>query len=184
MNRSHFQIVLAGILFLFFFSCPVEKIPVFYAIGDTGPSGVGIVFYVTDGGLHGLEAAPDDQPMSVWSTIVDAYANGSSPLPSGIGTGSANTDAIILQNSNNDSAAKLCRDYDGGGKTDWFLPSSDELGELYAQQNIVCNFSNVHYHWSSSEVNENLARNYYFGDGIQYNGNKSNNSSVRPIRAF
>jgi hypothetical protein len=29
-----------------------------YAIGDTGPSGVGIVFYVTDGGLHGLEVAP------------------------------------------------------------------------------------------------------------------------------
>jgi len=26
-----------------------------YAIGDTGPSGVGIVFYVTDGGLHGLD---------------------------------------------------------------------------------------------------------------------------------
>ena len=38
-----------------------------YAIGDTGPSGVGIVFYITDGGLHGLEVAPVDQSTSqVW----------------------------------------------------------------------------------------------------------------------
>jgi len=33
-----------------------------YAIGDTGPSGVGIVFYKTDLGVHGLEAAP-----SLWN---------------------------------------------------------------------------------------------------------------------
>jgi len=32
-----------------------------YAIGDTGPSGVGIVFYITDGGLHGMEVAPSDR---------------------------------------------------------------------------------------------------------------------------
>jgi hypothetical protein len=34
--------------------------PTTYAIGDTGPAG-GIVFYITDGGLHGMEATPDDQ---------------------------------------------------------------------------------------------------------------------------
>ena len=41
-----------------------------YAIGDIGPSGVGIVFYVTDNGLHGLEVAPVDQNNGnkiVWS---------------------------------------------------------------------------------------------------------------------
>jgi hypothetical protein len=35
-----------------------------YAIGKTGPSVVGIVFYVTDGGVHGLKMAPDDQNAS------------------------------------------------------------------------------------------------------------------------
>ena len=33
-----------------------------YAIGDTGPAS-GIVLYVTGGGLHGLEAAPEDQTL-------------------------------------------------------------------------------------------------------------------------
>ena len=32
--------------------------PSTYEIGDPGPSCVGKVFYITDGGLHGLEAAP------------------------------------------------------------------------------------------------------------------------------
>ena len=34
--------------------------PTLYEIDDQGPAG-GIVFHVTDGGLHGLEAAPVDQ---------------------------------------------------------------------------------------------------------------------------
>ena len=38
-----------------------------YVVGDVGPAG-GIVFYVTDGGLHGLEAAPADQPPSGLTT--------------------------------------------------------------------------------------------------------------------
>jgi hypothetical protein len=40
-----------------------------YAIGDTGPAG-GIVFYITDDGLHGLEAAPADQSSGAeWGCI-------------------------------------------------------------------------------------------------------------------
>ena len=38
-----------------------------YAVGDTGPSGVGIVFYTSDGGAHGLEAAPSDQGDIKWA---------------------------------------------------------------------------------------------------------------------
>ena len=45
--------------------------PKYYSIGDTGPGG-GIVFYVPDGGLHGLEAAPGDQVSAPWcSSFVD-----------------------------------------------------------------------------------------------------------------
>lgn len=42
--------------------------PVVYAIGDTGPAG-GIVFYVTEGGIHGLEAAQVDQGYAPWGCV-------------------------------------------------------------------------------------------------------------------
>jgi len=44
-------------------------LPPSYNIGDTGPSGVGKVCYITDSGLHGLEAAPSDQSTGIaWIT--------------------------------------------------------------------------------------------------------------------
>ena len=47
-----------------------------------------------------------------------------------IGTGKANTAAILAVNVIA-PAAKACNDYNGGGKSDWFLPSRDELNEMY-----------------------------------------------------
>jgi hypothetical protein len=156
-----------------------------YAIGDTGPSGVGKVFYITCGGLHGLEAAPADLSAMgmAWSTITNAYANGKRALPKEIGTGSANTDAIIAQNGGAASAAKSCRDYSGGGMTDWFLPSIDELAELYGQKDIVGGFTGNPY-WSSSEVDASDSWFLYFPDGGRYHSNKGNNHAVRAVRAF
>ncbi|PKL39250.1 MAG: DUF1566 domain-containing protein [Spirochaetae bacterium HGW-Spirochaetae-1] len=158
-----------------------------YAIGDIGPSGAGIVFYITDGGLHGLEAASSDQSISsMWSTIINTLVNGTSPLPTEIGTGSSNTDAIIAQNSGAASAAKICRDYTGGGKTDWFLPSRDELNELYLQRAIVGNFWNSGY-WSSSEWDEDYAWTQDFnsaGRGNQDGYTKDSTPRVRAIRDF
>jgi hypothetical protein len=158
-----------------------------YAIGDTGPSGVGKVFYVTDGGLHGLEAAPTDQSTGeAWTTTAyqSVYVNGSSPLPTGIGTGSANTDAIIAQNSGAESAAESCRSYTGGGKKDWFLPSKDEWYQLYLQQTSVGGFADDNY-WTSTESDDYDAWMQELGIGIQTHMLKSfTHYSVRAIRAF
>ena len=43
----------------------VDEFHPVFEIGDEGPAG-GIVFHVTDGGLHGLEAAPVDQLNAQW----------------------------------------------------------------------------------------------------------------------
>jgi hypothetical protein len=152
-----------------------------YAIGDTGPSGVGIVFYVTDGGIHGLEAAPSDQSTSqAWSNI-DYKSIGTTGTA--IGTGSDNTYAIIGQDGHNGSAAQVCRDYNGGGLTDWFLPSKDELNQLYLQKDTVGGFAAGSY-WSSSELDSNGAWVQTFSNGGQYGTHKSSNLRVRAVRAF
>ena len=78
-----------------------------YALKDTGPSG-GLIFYVD--GTSYYEAASSDQSISqVWSNI-DNVEIGVTAQGTAIGTGQANTTAIIGQIEHADSAAKLCDD--------------------------------------------------------------------------
>ena len=156
-----------------------------YAIGDIGPSGVGIVFYITDGGLHGLEAAPSDQSASqAWITGGSTQTTLNGNTSTDIGTGLANSNAIIAQVGHTASAAQVCRSYTGGGLTDWFLPSKDELNQLYLQKNTVGGFASEGY-WSSSEYNSSFAWGHSFNNGTQYGNRKNlNNHRVRAVRAF
>jgi hypothetical protein len=159
------------------------------AIRCIGPGG-GLIFYVDEANAFGswdyLEAAPEDQSVNqVWSDVAGAYANGTSALPEGIGMGSGNTYAITGQTLHTTSAALLCVNYAGGGEVDWFLPSRDELTEMYVNLKLenVGGFSDDVY-WSSSESSETLSRNRTFLGGIENNRVKGNTFSVRAIRAF
>ena len=119
-----------------------------YQISNTGPAG-GIVFYITNGGLNGLEAAPVDQSNGViWGCygvdIAGAYGTE-------VGTGNANTVAIVNGCSEPNFAAKAAADYIYNGYSDWFLPSKDELDLLYQQRNVVGGFTSNSY-WSSTDT--------------------------------
>jgi len=150
-------------------------------IGQTGPAG-GLIFYdkdsVSDGWRY-LEAAPNDQGISVWNG--SGTVGGTSEA---IGTGKANTDAIVAQSAGNaDSAAKLCYELDLGGYTDWFLPSKNELSLMYTNLKVagMDNFGDNPY-WSSTEESELFAWYQYFGTGSIDNGNKNDLNYVRAIR--
>lgn len=163
-----------------------------YSIGDIGPSGVGIVFYVTDGGRHGFELAPVDQSAGAgWSNITGTLANGSTALPAAIGTGFANTNAIIAQPGHTASAAKLCRDYRAAEEGDWFLPSLNEIMAIWV--NLVDNGSGANNgvggfaadgYWSSSENSNSNAWGVGFDDGVPTDVIKDTLIRVRAIRAF
>lgn len=117
-----------------------------YTVGSTGPVG-GIVFYVSEGGLHGLEAAPVDFEAS-WGcqfTLFDG-ADGTA-----IGTGAQNTADILAGCDEPGIAAALTDAYSLNGFSDWFLPSIRELRELYLNRAVVGSFGNSIY-LSSSEV--------------------------------
>lgn len=182
------------------------------AVGDTGPGG-GKIFYVATTPFacgptrattcNYLEAAPAlwngglADPTRRWANITyqDATVNNaSSPetaTATAIGWGYFNTRAIVNQGNSDTatSAAALADSYSvtvsGVLYEDWFLPSKDELNELYLQKATVGGFTNNNF-WSSSErffVTSN-AWYQFFGNGYQNLHLKGNPYYVRPIRAF
>jgi hypothetical protein len=163
-----------------------------YEIGDTGPAG-GNIFITpsTAGNSTGkyFEAAPVSGYVTrTWATAVNSNRISAVAGAEGtaIGTGAQNTIDIVAQAGNvaASSAAAYASDYTYGGFSDWFLPSSDELNQMYLNRIAVGGFT-TEIHWSSSEYSDNTARTQGFLNGNEYGTNfKSNTYYVRPARMF
>jgi len=93
-----------------------------YRIGDDGPAG-GKVFYVTDGGAHGFEAAPVDQASGQWGCMGTPIG----AIGRDVGEGSQNTADILAGCPTLGIAARIAEEYSLNGYDDWFLPSQREL---------------------------------------------------------
>jgi hypothetical protein len=155
-----------------------------YAIGDNGPAG-GIVFYVTDEGLHGMEAAPEDHNIAVSWGCFDEDQDGADGTA--VGTGAQNTNDMLLAGCS--EPATIVDEYTLGGFDDWFLPSKDELLLLYAQKDVVGGFTSEYIHWSSTELSPWWVYGLWFGWNSTGNGadivkNVNQLGTVRPVRAF
>jgi hypothetical protein len=156
--------------------------------------GGGLVFYIFQSGdpgyvageTHGLIASSSDL-----STYTDWKNNGGFTdiaTGTGIGTGLANTNAIISSHGSSATyAAGFARAYNGGGYTDWYLPSRDELYKMHISigqgANNIANMRSETY-WSSSQSDSYQA--YYM---FAQNGNittiwKDWGKAVRAIRTF
>ena len=163
--------------------------PTEYAIGDPGPAG-GIVFYVTNGGLNGLEAAPVDQGTAPWNcdgTDVTGVNNLASEVNLDPNSGAVNTPLIAVQcPGNSTNPAVLAAVYVWpNGQTDGFLPNKEELDLLYDQKDIpsMGGFASSNY-WSSSEFSSIGAWNQNFDNGVQIIISKGDTFGVRAVRAF
>jgi hypothetical protein len=102
-----------------------------------------------------------------------------------IGTGMANTNAIIAAQGPGAYAASLCRNYAGGGYHDWYLPSINELIEMYNL--ITALLMNRPYYWSSTHSTQNFAWCEYFNNLVgNYRDTYSKDTKmhVRAIRSF
>jgi hypothetical protein len=149
----------------------------------------GIIAYILQAGdpgydanvPHGLIAAPNDQSTGI------QWHNGSyvttGATATALGTGNANTNAIVSVQGAGSYAAKLCYDLVLNGYSDWYLPSKDELNKLYLNRTVIGGFAAAHY-WSSSENDVNVAWSQYFGNGYQGNNYKYDTYYVRAVRAF
>ena len=160
-----------------------------YPVHNIGESyGGGIVFYVYDGGQHGLIAATSDQSTAIrWygGTYTNTRARGN-----GIGAGLKNTAIIIANQGSVDGlafAATVCNEYSvtvaGTTYGDWYLPSKYELNLLYLQKTVVGGFAG-NYYWSSTEGGSIGAWGQNFNGGTQTNLDKVVTYYVRAVRAF
>jgi hypothetical protein len=162
-----------------------------YEIGKTGPAG-GIVFHVTDGGRHGLEAAHEDQSSGVAWGCSGAEVPGivfvTEFLDPDPNTGAHNTQAIVGVESCAGGAADVASSYMGpnGITTGWYLPNIQELNLLYLQavEGTVVGFDGATY-WNSSQYNDALAWVLRFSDNIRFGDLKDLGSyKVRAVRTF
>jgi hypothetical protein len=175
-----------------------------YSLGDIGP-GRGLVFLISGGKTY--EMAPKSWGVNE-TTGIEWCSNTSSDITGAaglaVGTGSANTTAMQSPACTT-GAGVAARAYRGGGFTDWFLPSKDELNAMcnYAQnpttpptsdctgpQNAAFATGNYGFatssYWSSSQddLNYNCVFNQELDSGFLDSVAKRAALSVRPIRAF
>ena len=152
-------------------------------IGDTYQGG--IVFYV-DGTGGGLIAAPTFQNDAAYTDVIwgcsGTIITGADGVA--IGTGNQNTiDIVTGCTFNSGYAAQICYNLNLEGYDDWYLPSKDELNEMYLNKSIIGGFSIGRY-WSSTEFNNYNAFVQSFNNGGQGGIFKSESANVRAIRAF
>ena len=88
-----------------------------------------------------------------------------------------------------EGAKAMCKAYKGGGYTDWYLPTKDELNYVYWELRRTGKISGNDWHWSSSPFGS-IGYKYYgvwvqrFSDGNQDYHDKGNSRCVRAVRAF
>ena len=158
-------------------------------VGDVGPGG-GKVFYSARSrqpwGRY-LEAAPASwatggDPNLTWCSNVTDSIPGTQAT--GLGAGKANTAAMLGVCTTD--AAVAASSYRGGGKTDWYLPSRDELRQLFLRKaKVGASGFQLHGYWSSSESSPNEAWiQDFYADYTPAPSDKGYANYVRPIRAF
>ncbi|QEC69816.1 DUF1566 domain-containing protein [Panacibacter ginsenosidivorans] len=141
----------------------------------------GIIIYIDTSGAHGLIAAKTDQSLgATWYNGVYGITGATGKI---IGTGPANTRKIVkAQGTTGVYAARVCAQLKVDVYNDWYLPSKNELAEVYKQKAIIGAGNFVY--WSSTEVDGNIAWAQNFSTGGRKQSDKSKIYHVRAVRTF
>ena len=90
----------------------------------------------------------------------------------------------ILGKEDWETAKDLCKDYRGGGKSDWYLPDKDQLNYIYMNLRKTGIIKDEKWYWSSSTSYDIYAWYQQFSDGKQDYYYEDSEGSVRAVRSF
>ena len=136
-----------------------------------------------------LEVAPSSAEVTTsWAST--GCPNNCGASLTAIGTGETNSLAMIAAHPSDtavQNAGRYSLDLVSGGKSDWYLPSNDELNLLFIRHNADNSFAGLQSnYYQSSSNNSDTARWIRFGQ--YHNGYITIDTSIRaltrPIRAF
>ena len=159
-----------------------------YTIGQSALGGK--IAYILQPGDPGYSASVQKGLVATTADISTGAIWGCIGLPisgatgTAIGTGNANTVAIIADCETAGIAARLCADLVQGGYSDWYLPSKNELNALYTNKDAIGGFDEFAFYWSSSQSSSTEAWYQEFFDGAQFTDPKDFEVKVRAIRSF
>jgi len=161
-------------------------------IGELYGGGIVVSVWKTAGIEHGLIASLTDLSLGIQWTTPAYYNIEIGVLEQSPRDGLANTNAIVAQaGAGIDYAAGLCKAYNYGGYTDWYLPATWEINQCYHAAIIVNEvigdidgFKFDNYYWSSTEDFGGYAWGHSFANGNATYEGKGVPNTVRAVRRF
>jgi len=150
----------------------------------------GIVFYMNESKTGGLVVATEDMGQFVWgcwNNDSDSYNQLSSINNQFIGMGYQNTLDIVSECPETSTAASAALNFEAEGYDDWYLPSQNELIEIYyaLAYEVEGNGGFDGSYWSSSDFyNHYEAITIPFWTSAISVHNKNSFNNARAIRSF
>jgi len=158
--------------------------PTTYTIGESALGGK--IAYITGGGstgTSGFVVTSADLPRDyAFGCVGTNIATGTA-----IGTGQANTLAIIAGCYETGNAAHYVNNLVQGGYSDWYLPSKDELNVLYLNRVALGGFSGGpenEFYQSSSQSDDIFVFVQNLVTGQVFTPGKNGSRLLRAIRSF
>jgi hypothetical protein len=156
----------------------------------------GIIVYILQSGDTGYDAnvqhgliMPTTDTGGV-NTLWGCLGTNITGTTSSIGSGQANTTAIVNQCATAGIAARLCNDLTSGGYSDWYLPSKDEWVQISGAQSgaliPAANLTDGNAYWTSTQYDANTAWLVKVNESMnpETKNSTGNSPRARAVRSF